>query len=223
MCQRLLRQPGLVVLRAEVCRDHAIQTRVPNGRQDAGSVVVGQMPMHTRNASLQKSGIAGCCEHVRVVVGLQQQRVATLQLLQHMGARVAQVGKQAKVRSAIGAAQLQRFPRIVRHGKGHCAHRAEIDGNHVVGHLQQPVKIWRTYRHMGAAAHKDGNAVPHCHGMGTADMVCVFMRDENNIDLVDAQPRRTQPGGKLPDAETAVHQQAAHLQSVARFHHGGVA
>lgn len=92
-----------------------------------------------------------------------------------------------------------------------------------MGHLQQPVKIWRTYRHMGAAAHKDGNAVPQCHGMGTADMVCVFMRDENNIDLVDAQPRRTQPGGKLPDAETAVHQQAAHLQSVARFHHGGVA
>jgi hypothetical protein len=42
-------------------------------------------------------------------------------------------------------------------------------------------------------------------------MVGMFVRDENGIDLVDAQTRSAKPRGQLPDAEAAIHQQAANL------------
>jgi hypothetical protein len=140
-----------------------------------------------------------------------------------MAAGVAQVGEQAQVGCAIGATQLQWFSRVMGHREGQRAQRAEVDRLHVMGHAQQSIQIWGAQCGVGSEAHPHGNAVPQGQIFGAADMVGMFVGDENGIDLVDAQPRRTKPGGEFPDAEAAVDQQATDLQSIASFHHGGIA
>lgn len=54
-------------------------------------------------------------------------------------------------------------------------------------------------------------------------MVRVFVGDEDGIQVFDLQLRLRQAGLQLPDAESAIDQQAAYLCAAAGFHHRGIA
>ena len=89
---------------------------IEHGRQ-SGRSRVAQMPPITRHTALEKGGVVRGCQHVRIMVGLQQQGVAPLQAVHHMRAGVPQVRRQPQRPITIATAKLQRLTGIVRHGK----------------------------------------------------------------------------------------------------------
>ena len=92
----------MVVLRTQVGGHHALQARVAQSTQDVGSSAVGQVAKITTHAPLQKGRVARGRQHLRVVVGFDQQCVAARQLLQHVVRRMAQIGQDAQAGGAIG-------------------------------------------------------------------------------------------------------------------------
>ena len=95
--------------------------------EDLRGGVVGEMPVAPGDARLQRRRIARRPASARIVVALEQQRRAAAQLLEQVGGDGAGIGQHAEAGGAVAAAQLQRFGRIVRHGVGQQAQRADGD------------------------------------------------------------------------------------------------
>ena len=136
---------------------------------------------------------------------------------------MAQIGQDAQVCGAVGAAQLQRFSGIVRHGERAGFERAHVDCFHVVRHPQQAVQVWRAQGRVRAFTHPHGNAKTQRQGLGTADVIGVFVGNKEGVQLFHLQLRLCQAGLQLPDAEPAIDQEAAHLAATAAFDHRGIA
>ena len=87
-------------------------------------VVVGEMAAPGEDALLQIVGIRPGLEHVGVVVGFQQHRVAPGDVLQPALAHAADVRGQREPRRAALEAEAAGLQRVVGRGKGHDVHVA---------------------------------------------------------------------------------------------------
>ena len=117
-CKRAAHQLGSVVALAQVRGHHRVQAIVVQRAERRSRLHIAQVAVLTADAALQKVRIPRLRQQLDVVVALQHQRVATRQRGQRMARDVADVGHQAQHAVAIGAAQLQRLARVVRHGEG---------------------------------------------------------------------------------------------------------
>ena len=93
------------------------------------------MPLRPRNPLFQKRGVGGLGKQLWVMVAFQQQGVAMLQGLHHMGAAMAKVGQDAQMLLTIGTPQLQGFTGIMRHCKRCDLQAAYVKHLAVKGHL----------------------------------------------------------------------------------------
>ena len=157
------------------------------------------------------------------MIGFDHQGLAALQLLQDMVARVAQVGEHSQVGRTVRAAQLQRFAGIVGHREGQRLEGAHVDAFHVVGDVQQSIKVRGSQGIVRALAHPYRNAKARGHRLRAANVVGMLVGDEDGVQIFDLQLRLGQPCLQLPDAQTAINEQAAHLGAAAAFHDRGVA
>jgi hypothetical protein len=81
------------------------------------------------------------------------------QLGQHVRRDVAEVGQHAQAAGAVGAAQLQRLARIVRHGKGLHCDVADRKLRIVSREIEPAFEIPPARGEPGAFAHPDRNAI----------------------------------------------------------------
>ena len=157
------------------------------------------------------------------MIALQEQSMAAGQVQGNMGRGVPQIGQDTQAPVAIGAAQLQGFSSIVRHGKRLDLQVIEPDALSILRHSKQTLEFRRAHGAVGAVAHPHRNGfAPHQLG-DTADVVPVFVGDEDGIKLAGQQACLGQALVQMLQSQAAVHQQARHPTTTVRFHHRGIA
>jgi hypothetical protein len=152
------------------------------------------MPPHASHPAFEKRRVLTAFKQSGVVVAFEQQAIACGKGTQHIRCDVAQIGQDAQAQVAIGAGQLQGLAGIVRHGEGVQLQLAQVNGLAISCHVQQAVKVRCSGAPMGAIAHPDRQTFTQGHLANAADMVAVFVGDENSVEVVGAQTRTGQPG-----------------------------
>ena len=92
------------------------------------------MPARAADAPLEPHRVAAVAQQRGIVVGFEQQCIATLQRMHHGVGRLADVRQDADAVHTVAAAQLQGFGGVVGHRKGQHTDRADDDGFAVARH-----------------------------------------------------------------------------------------
>ncbi len=105
---------------------------------------------------------------------------------------MAQVGEHAEVARAVGAAQLQRLARIVRHGEGLDAEVADLDvACRRAPSCSRPSKIVRRrWPSQVPSLIHTGIRVAARQRTRAADVVAVLVGDEDGVDVAGREARR---------------------------------
>ena len=155
---------------------------------------VGQVAIQAAHPLFQERRVSRLRQQVGVVVAFQQQRVAACQMSQQMGCCVAQIGQHTQLCCAICAGQLQGLAGVVRHCERHDLQISQCDGLPVACSLQQTIEVGRTDAFAGAPAHPHRNPVAQRKLARAADVVTVFVGDEDRVNRVFCQARFGQAG-----------------------------
>ena len=108
-----------------------------------------------------------------------------------MHTAVAQVGQDAEVVLAIGAAQLQRLLRVVRHGKGLEGKVVPINAVAIAHQMQQLAHARLPQRMVGAVAHVDRHLVFVGNLQAATNVVAMLVRDEDASQGISRQSCRS--------------------------------
>ncbi len=111
----------------------------------------------------------------------------------------------------------------MRHRERRDLQRTQHNGLAVPGNAQQSVEVGFADAHVGAPAHPDGNAFAQRELAGTTDVVAVFVRDEDRVDVLGEHAGLPQPLVQLAHTQAAVDQQMRKAAGVAGLHHRRVA
>lgn len=177
------------------------------GPGDLRRNLIGQMAKLTTDTPLKKNRISRSSQQVAVMIGLEDQGAALLQVAQHMGRGMAEVGQNAQLGRAVRAGQLQRFARVVRNRKGRDLQIAEVDGLPVACGVEQAAEVGRTDAFVRAAAHPDGHSVAPRELVRASNVIAVLVRDEDGVDVAIGEARFGQPDRELFEPQAAIDQQ----------------
>ena len=167
-------------------RDHAAQRGMADRVEQGRRIVVGQMAQGACNSFAQEGWVAGAAEHVRVMVGFQQQCVAASQGLDHVGAGMAQVGQNAQAAVTVAATQLQGLACIVRHREGEKLKRAQGNRHAVACNpelIRRKLPFVSLTSQARAFTHPKGQACFLREAASMADMVAVFVGHEQALQV----------------------------------------
>ena len=181
------------------------------------------MAVRSGDSALQKRRVGRSCKQIRVVIGFQQQCIAVCDVRQNMGCCVAQVSSNTQLPRPVAAAQLHRLTGVMRHGKWDGFEAAQINAITISHQFEQASKYRAANACMRAAAHPQWHLVALCKLHCRADVVGVLVGDEDRVNVAARKPCAHQALRKLPGPETAIHQKAPNLATLAAFHYGGVA
>lgn len=211
--QRGSHQRRCIVLRAQVrCHQmfelgmHQFSCNIASGR-------IRQMAIQATDASLEELGIRRHGQHARVMIAFEQQGIAGLQTVQHIGRRMTEVGEDAELGRAVRAGQLKRFAGIVRHRERGDLQTTQGDVDAVPRHMEPAFEVGLADCLVRAAAHPDRNLVAARQRLRAADVVAVLVRDEDRVDVRQRKAAAGQSVGELTNAKPAIHEQAGGYQA----------
>ena len=146
-----------------------------------------------------------------VVIGFNHERVYFAQALHQHLRRVTEIGDKPEPRLAVMKGVADRFHGIVRHGE--CLHCDVADGKVCAGAKEPPV--WMSGERTGAdrfrgesvAINRD-TKFPTKH-LESADVIAVFMREQDAIELIGRHPAEREPEDELARAQPAIDEKPA--------------
>ena len=142
---------------------------------------------------------------------------------QYMRGSVAQVGQHAQFAVAVTATELQRLPRIVGHSEWGDLQLAQVNRRTILCEMQHSLKVAFARRKVGSIAHPHGCAMAQRPVAREANMVAVFVRDENSVNLRWGKPGVAQSFEQHLGLESAINQQALYVYATACFNDCGIA
>lgn len=118
---------------------------------------------------------------------------------------------------AVREAGLQGLLSIVRHGVRRDLEIAHHDGFAISREVKQLGQLGFAHRPPSAAAHPDRNAVTLGERDRTPDVIAMFVRHEDRINVCNGQLSLREPDMQLPLREAAIDQHAAPRRAAGRF------
>ncbi|KAH0444050.1 hypothetical protein KCU90_g1122, partial [Aureobasidium melanogenum] len=188
-----LRQFRRIVLLAQMRGHQIAQARAVERGQDFSRRLIVQMPMIATNTRLQRLWIPAARQHPHIVIALEDQRVATAQHRADVRRGGADVGQHAKPARAIGEHVLQRLAGVVRNGIGENAEVADRHRFVAPQHLQIDIGFVGTHRAGGAPAHVQRDRPLARQRQRAANVVAMFMGNQNGVETLDARAEPRQP------------------------------
>ena len=139
--------------------------------------VAGDTPLQARR-------IRSATQQLRIMVELQDQRVAILKNLAHVRCHAAGI-RQHPQATPVGLEQeLTGLARIVRNGIGADTQAVDQHRLPLTGEQPQPRDLRSTHRPPGPGRCPDLHAMPPSEGPNTPHMVAVLVGQEQDIDAV---------------------------------------
>ena len=191
------------------------------GNQPCG-VDVGQVSLAAANALLERPGPRGFAQEVLIVVGLNDDGLASLELFPDKRRAHTQVGNDPNAGVGGLEAESDGFVRIVRDGEWfdgnvadfeRCA-RLENAGGNLMRLGLPPDSVQR------AGIGIDRNTMPFLEDPEAGHMVAVFVRNTDPIDAFGRNAELVEPDGDLTSTKPGVDQKPGvgrgHINRVAR-------
>ena len=162
------------------------------------------MPIGAADTLLERRGIGGIGQHLTIVIAFEHQGVTASQRLYKMGSGLARIGQHTQLHASIGSQILNRFARIVRHGKRHQRQVADRQTVAVAAKMQGDAAAIGSQRLVSAIGEPYRDAVPAREFDYAADVILMFMRDHDAREICRrfAQPGQAALG--FPQAEAAI-------------------
>lgn len=171
--------------------------------QFCGLMVV-QVPSRTAYAGLEKIGIRATGKHRAVVVGLDHQSIHRTIALQHLGRGHSQIGEHAEAPLPIGQHELGRLAGVVRdanHLYFQPADRQALAGPQQLGGVHRAA-----HAAQGTRTEIDRDLVMPRQQFDAMDVIGVFVRDQDRVQLRGAQPQARQTLDDFTQREAAIDQ-----------------
>src|SRR5438552_12312608 len=205
--ERRTGKPGQVIVLAQVRGDQMLETRVVEpGQQTRGRAGV-EVSELARNPLLERKRVIAVGKQVEIVIALEHQRVAAGEARFDVRSGYAKIGQNAQPPVPVGADELHRLARVVRHGKGPDFYIANLE--HIVAvetvYVRQDRETLRDHCQR-AESEPYGCSEPRRERRDAADMIGMLVRDDDRGNGLgrDADPR--EPRDRVPDAEPAIDQ-----------------
>ncbi|MDR8822679.1 hypothetical protein FEQ05_06424 [Burkholderia pseudomultivorans] len=177
-------------------------------REDAGRRVVAQVTVAAADTRLQRLRVAAPGEHRGIVVRFEHQRIAAAQHGRDVRRGHPDVGQHAEAAATVHKDELKRLPRVVRDRIGHHGQIADCGRLVAPQHVEIDIGVVRADRARSAPAHVERQRCATRERQRTADVVAVFMRDQDRIEIADAEIQAAEPTLDLLRGKTAVEQHA---------------
>jgi hypothetical protein len=206
---------GLADMRDAELRDGAVR----QGIEQTGGLQIAEMAEVAGDAALQARRIRAATEQLKVMVELQDQRIAILKNLGHMGCHAAGI-RQHPQSTPIGLEQeLTGLACIVRDGIRANTEAIDPQGLSLTAEQAKAGHLGGIDRPPGPRGRPDLDAMPPREGPDTFHMVAMLVGQEQDIDAVRLDIHRPQTLIQLAQAEAVVHQHKA----ARSFHKRGIA
>jgi len=218
--RHLQHQRRIVILGADMVKNHETELVMHEGRQKGGHILVGKMTHLPANALLKRERIGPFAQQFGTVIRLKNKRVRTLQSHTHQLRSVAQVGCDAQLGAIAAYRESDGIPCVVRDAE--TTDRKTVEPNRVAR---------RETLDVGDIRHACGQALACSAGhenrytelprqySQTLDMIAVFMSHKDRVEAIQAFPHEGGALLELSEAEAAVNQDL----SAARDDQNGIA
>ena len=217
------RQCWRIVLLAQVRTDDSAQTRAVERIEDFRRSFIGQVTVSAADALLERRRIRGIGKHFPVVVTFEHERIAAAKRADQVRSGMACIGQHAKPVAAIVRDVLHRLTRIMRHRVRHQCQCANLQGIAIAAKLHVDVLAIALHCLVRAEAEPHGNAVAARELEHAADMILVFMRDDNAVEVCRQQAEPRETAFRFTNAKAAVEHDRRGIRTGAAGHQQGIA
>src|SRR3569833_2376680 len=146
------------------------------------------MPIGAADTLLERRGIGGIGQHLTIVIAFEHQGVTASQRLYKMGCGLVCFGLFSLLHVSIGSLILNRFARIVRHGKRHQRQVADRQTVAVAAKMQGDAAAIGSQRLVSAIGEPYRDAVPAREFDYAADVILMIMRDHDAREICRRLP-----------------------------------
>jgi len=187
------RDVGIVVVLGEMRENDVARVRVKRFRigKKFADRVIRQMSRAAHHALLDVPRIRPDFQHFEIVIGFEHQAVGIPQVNFHQFGQIAEVGDDCDFHSIRAKCKSQRVDGIVRNRKRRdfdVAHEEALAGANVLDAVQALVRSFRQdAHHLGVRGFVeiDGRAPLAQHLRERADVICVFVGDDDAVEAID--------------------------------------
>lgn len=194
-----------IVLAGDVTHDEMLQAAGIDLLQQRCRLLIAQMTPRSCNSAFERQRIRPGGEHLSVVIGFDEQRIAGLVGINNRLIDAAEVGQYAQLFTRTKKQKLHRFAGIV--GNRHRLHPNVTNAERLT--IANKVEMRNHSQGAGVIGSRG-----HVHRQSTlardqwhaADMVAMFMSDDHRTDAWQIELQALQSPVGLPRTETAINQ-----------------
>ena len=221
-----------VIVLAEVAEHNVFHARVVHIGHKPRRLFIAQMTERPRDALLQYIRIRAFFQHLRIIVGLDDEIVGPADLLLHHLVEHPDVGGNGQGMSFIIKMIAYRTTPVVHHRESLHSDATHLERLQGIDFVEKPridilcsLAFDDTLQAIGMGIDWDGMVLGQ--HFQTFDVVDVIVRDEDSFDISDTQVILSQPCNDLLGSDAHVHQNAfvllAHIIAIAAAARGKAA
>lgn len=185
-----------------------LQLAIIQTSQQPGCSAIVQMAESPRYSLFQHRRIRAVAQHIRIVIALKYHRITTAQDIFNMRCGVSRVSQYPKAPATIPKSILHWFAGVMGNRERLHLDLADLKCCMTIDQACIDQRLSMRVILEGAVRQPDGNVILARKLDRTAYMIGMLVGDENAAEVFRSQFEPGKPGNRLPDAETAVEEQA---------------